>query len=249
MAQRSNLARTGTHPWCFALLSLPLLGITLAHCGTSTPPAESAQASACPSGMVPIAARPKEDEWKHAAFCLDETEVSVPAYAACVQSGKCTRPDTDEGCNFGKADKADHPINCVTRKQAVEYCTSVGKRVPTHGELASTEHDAQEAMFHGKELPWDEICENTSPSVGGHDDVKPRRTCPLRSGPRSPQGLYGIVGNVWEWTTTEDIPGDVVHFMLLSGGNAKYSMVPVFPTEFSRPDGIADVDTGIRCAR
>ena len=82
-------------------------------------------------------------------FLLDATEVTVAAYRECVRAGRC-RPAWDTVTwewsraaghaswsrlfNRDRADRADHPANCVTLDQASAYCAWAGKRLPTEEE-------------------------------------------------------------------------------------------------------------------
>jgi iron(II)-dependent oxidoreductase len=61
--------------------------------------------------------------------------VTVQAYRACVDAGKCDKPrDKQFHCNFRYADRGEHPINCVDWKQANAYCAAQGMRLPTESE-------------------------------------------------------------------------------------------------------------------
>jgi formylglycine-generating enzyme required for sulfatase activity len=210
----------------------------------------------CPINMVRFPATEAnsvDGSTSLAAFCLDVTEVTVPAYTDCVYAGRCTPPSgTTPDCNYGKADKADFPINCVRRAQAVDYCAFVGKRLPSLDELGNVENNARAAVFHGKELPWDAVCENSQPGAfpAGSNPPDSARTCPVRSGPQTPEGLYGIFGNVWEWTTGEQKePDGYVSFAFLVGGSAKYSMGDIWPAEYARHPDSDRGDIGLRCAK
>src|SRR5688572_9084445 len=88
---------------------------------SSASPSPGVSASAaprtCPEEMTSIAAGTfKLDgagaEARVEAFCIDTTEVTVGAYAACVS---CTPPDKlTPACNSDAKKRADHPVNCVT---------------------------------------------------------------------------------------------------------------------------------------
>ena len=57
---------------------------------------------------------------------LDQTEVTVGAYQACVDAGVC-----DAGCGEGP----NHPVACVTWQDAKDYCGwNGGKRLPSEAE-------------------------------------------------------------------------------------------------------------------
>ena len=81
-------------------------------------------------------------------FEMDETEVTVQAFGECVAAGICTASTTvewagisgedrrkySEACNWGKADRARHPMNCVDWNQAIAFCAWAGKRLPSEQE-------------------------------------------------------------------------------------------------------------------
>lgn len=130
------------------------------------------------------------------AFCMDETEVTLSAYRACVTSGGCTAPDTSGSCNWMSSGREDHPVNCVSWTQAREYCHRIGGDIPTE---AQWEYAAR--GMDGRTYPWG----NDAPSAqlcwrGG--GVSRSSTCPVRSFPsgNSPFGIYDMAGNVIEWT-------------------------------------------------
>ncbi len=90
----------------------------------------------CPSDMalVPAGTFQPHDRQKPAfvkAVCLDRTEVTVKAYAACVKSRACTAPGTERGCAWQVPDRENNPINCVDWSQARAFCDSLSRRLPT----------------------------------------------------------------------------------------------------------------------
>jgi formylglycine-generating enzyme required for sulfatase activity len=96
------------------------------------------------------------------ALCMDRTEVTVSAYAACVASGKCTPAYKGGPCNAGVAGRESHPINCVYWNQADAYCKAQGLRLPTEEEweYAATGGD-------GRTYPWGEAAPSNQLCWGG----------------------------------------------------------------------------------
>lgn len=144
-----------------------------------------------------------EHEVTVSTFLIELTEVSVAAYQTCVDAGACTVPDQATDCNYGVVGRDMHPVNCVTWQQAVDYCTFVGRRLPTEAEweLAAAGPD-------GRTFPWGTAAADctwahmfqmvnemggygcltnvTSPVVNYEDGV-------------SVNGVYQLAGNVDEW--------------------------------------------------
>jgi formylglycine-generating enzyme len=129
------------------------------------------------------------------AFCLDVTEVTVAAYAACVGEGRCTRSDSAAGCNELVAGRAMHPINCVDWTQARAYCQSRGGELPTE---AQWEFAARGTS--GRTYPWG----NTDPAGGSVYACWSgglTSTCAVHAFPMgdTPTGVADLAGNVREW--------------------------------------------------
>ena len=130
-----------------------------------------------------------------APFDIDRTEVTVGAYAACVSAGKCSEPQAGGECNWGRADRLDHPMNCVSPGEAAAFCAWRGRRLPDEDEWDFAAHGVE-----GRPLPWGkappeaQLCWR---SAG---------TCAAGAHPagKSPQGVLGLEGNVAEWTTGQE---------------------------------------------
>jgi formylglycine-generating enzyme required for sulfatase activity len=135
-----------------------------------------------------------------AVFQIDRLEVTVAKYAACVKAGRCSTDGlTDsELCNWGKADRTDHPVNCVDWNEASSYCQWAGMRLPTEAEWEKAARGDQAPVY-----PWG----NTEPSCrvaimdDGGDGCARDSTWPVgsRPGGASPYGALDMAGNVWEW--------------------------------------------------
>ena len=211
------------------------------------PPPPLSPNAPCPAGYVRIPAgtfrmgspdgegsdneRPAHDV-QVAAFCMQKTEVTVDAYAACVSAGGCTEAREakdatdkwDQFCNAGRAGRGSHPINCVYWNQAMGYCQWRGGRLPTEEEWEYAARGTD-----GRQFPWgnqapsptllnacgDECAAMLQTRMGiewakrvvlySGDDGFPE-TAPVGSFPAgaSPFGVLDMAGNVSEWTASQD---------------------------------------------
>ncbi len=168
-------------------------------------------APACPEGMKAIppgklamgsTEGPAEEKPVHdvelKAFCMDVTEVTADAYAACVAADACAPADVGKYCNASKPDRGNHPANCVSWTDASRYCAWAKKSLPTEEEWEYAARGTD-----GRKYPWGnaepgaQLCWNRH---GAGDSG----TCVVGAFPsgRSPFGIEDMGGNVWEWTAS-----------------------------------------------
>jgi len=174
-------------------------------------------------------------------FCLDVHEVTIAEYGPCVDAGACAAPSEhiekdpnhqwQHFCNWGAPGRSWQPVNCVDWFRADAYCTFVHRRLPTAEEFewAARNGDA------GDEHPWgagpvegkvtnacgSECVQNAATlglswlSAYPEDDGWPE-TAPVGSFRAGDDrwGVHDLVGNMSEWTATEDAGRRV-----LMGGN------------------------------
>lgn len=140
-------------------------------------------------------------------FWIDKTEVTVNAYAECVDAGGCTEPELGEDCNWMVEGREDHPVNCVNWSQAAAYCSWIDggevKRLPTEAEWEKAARGVNAQVY-----PWGESPEPScdlvvmdSIGVGGGDGCGGGSTMAVGSKPEgaSPYGAQDMAGNVKEW--------------------------------------------------
>ena len=207
------------------------------------------------------------------SFCMDKLEVTVAQYAQCVKEKSCSPRcieenrcsavpvDTEWGdeaedkkasrrCNGGIPGREQHPVNCISYKEAEAYCAAYGKRLPLEEEWEWAVRGADRAMrypwgrfdAHAEELCWGK------PHKGR--PFKRASTCIVGSHPldTTPEGIQDLAGNVSEWVvgtsqgrTYSSLRG--ASFWAVDDGYVKASM-----WGFDSPAKRSEV-FGVRCIR
>ncbi|MBN2693608.1 SUMF1/EgtB/PvdO family nonheme iron enzyme [bacterium] len=141
-------------------------------------------------------------------FKIDQYEVTVEDYQKCVEQGRCSLTNlyNDESlfCNYGKAGKEKHPMNCINWYGANEYCRWKGKRLPREAEWEKAARGND-----GRNYPWKEDVFGCTYSTvdpdeelnSGNEGCEQQSTSLVDSFPESasPYGLFNTSGNVMEW--------------------------------------------------
>jgi formylglycine-generating enzyme required for sulfatase activity len=91
------------------------------------------------------------------------------------------------------AGKGRHPVTHVTYQDAEAYCHWAGKRLPTEPEWERAARGTD-----GRLYPWGS--EFDSKRANGNDEVGDTTPVGQYEAGKSPEGVYDLVGNVWEWT-------------------------------------------------
>jgi len=145
------------------------------------------------------------------AFWLDRTEVTNKMYRKCVQAEKCAEPSNL--LYYNDPQYSNHPVVFVSWTNAVTYCSSVDRRLPTEAEWEKAaiwdprtnqklvypwgnEYDCSKGNFDDETELDSSLMQNGSISCDGYS-----RTAPVGSFPEgaSPYGALDMAGNVWEW--------------------------------------------------
>jgi len=157
--------------------------------------------------------------------------VTVKVFAACAASRACSdagrgRDESKDRCNWNHG-RDNHPMNCVTWLEAVNFCNWAEARLPTSSEW---EYAATSGVV-GRRYPWGDApvdgtranyCDVNCPQALGvdgknlalwdqrgwidrsHDDgfsgTSPVGSYPLGA---TPWGLFDMAGSLWQWTSTE----------------------------------------------
>jgi formylglycine-generating enzyme required for sulfatase activity len=109
-------------------------------------------------------------------FYLDEAEVTVRAFHACVDAGRCATPKTKSklnACKWGWEGREDDPVNCINWEQALAYCRWSGKRLPSSAEFeyAAGSHDLDGLW------DWTGDCHRNNQNVASEGQAGGAGTC------------------------------------------------------------------------
>ena len=127
-------------------------------------------------------------------YWIDKFEVTTGLYQACIDAGVCSETAMTSGCNSGRADRLEHPVNCVSWDQAKTFCLWQAKRLPTEAEWErAARGDDGRTYAWGEDFPTSQLL-NFNNNIGA---TTPVGTYPLGI---SFYGLHNMGGNVQEWT-------------------------------------------------
>ncbi len=191
------------------------------------------------------------------AFHIDQFEVMVQQYRSCVEVGGCEDPIYAPACNWdGFADNT-HPINCMNRQNARDYCAWTGLHLPmeTEWEKAARADDRRIYPW-GNELLGDDA--NFRVGLG-------TATEPVGNHPNgiSFSEAHDMAVYVWEWVEAWYAENYYVRsprerprgpecgeFGVLRGGSWWFEAgaLPAAHREAYHP-ALTDIDIGFRCAR
>lgn len=203
--------------------------------------------------------RPRHQVWLD-AYTMDLYEVTTGRYAQFLAATGHTPPWQWESVNLQI--HGDRPVVGVDWHDADAYCRWAGKRLPTEAEWERSARGTDERRFPwGDQAPTAALANHALGArfsysqalmpVGHYEKGK------------SPDGLYDMAGNVWEWVqdwygatyyeqSAERNPGGPEQgtFKILRGGS--WSELPKYLLTYGRfklPPDTRNAYTGFRCAK
>lgn len=177
-------------------------------CGEITCEGDLCWTRLCGDSFVMGDAAGEEDERPPHDVAVDTfemlmTEVTMGQYARCVEAGACAdRADPEDvpaRCNWGRAGREDHPMNCVNHAMAEDFCAFVGAALPSEAqwEFAARSGGQERAYPWGDAPPSCEVAALAQDLACGADGTWP--VCSFPAG-NTDQGLCDMAGNAFEWT-------------------------------------------------
>ena len=133
-------------------------------------------------------------------FELMKSEATVAQYGYCVEDGLCGKPERGGDCNWDMVDSEKLPINCISWRQAVNFCKWAGGRLPTESEWEYAARSAGKAITYpwGNEEPTCDHAVMFGDRVDCGQEDTTMNVCSKPAG-NTVQGLCDMAGNVWEW--------------------------------------------------
>ena len=199
--------------------------------------------------MIRIPADPQRREGfgsEVAEFLIDPYPVTTRQYARFIDATGARPPKAWNERGRPPAGQNDHPIVGVSWEEAQAYAGWLGKRLPS-----ALEWEVAASGAARRKYPWGDawapgLCNSAEAGLG--------TTCPVNRYPdgASSYGVFDMVGNVWEWTSTEvrsRVIGRAGTQRVLKGASFRETReIAHCRAQIQRwPDDVAD-DVGFRCA-
>jgi eukaryotic-like serine/threonine-protein kinase len=134
------------------------------------------------------------------AFYVDIYEVTNAAYKLCVNAGACSPPrqigSYARTSYYGNSQFDNYPVILVDWVQANAYCEWRGGSLPTEAQWEKAARGTD-----GRTYPWGEGIDCTKANYWAMEGGCVGDTSEAGSyeSGKSPNGIYDLAGNVWEW--------------------------------------------------
>lgn len=188
---------------------------------------------------------------KLAGFRIDATEVTNQQYYLFVVATNARRPEFWPREGPPPKELSNKPVVYVTAMEAAAFAAWAGKRLPSEEEW-----ERAARFVDGRTYPWGDSHQLEGSKVPAHcydtllaTSHRGYYWADVKSYPNgaSPEGVYDLAGNVWEWTASSDTKDGKI-LRVLKGGS--------FLTDFRACRGstrllddpaVPHVDVGFRC--
>ncbi len=182
--------------------------ITLTSLPTKVADAKGVKMALIPAGTFTMGSENYGDNEKPVhqvyldSYYMDIYEVTIASYKMCVENGACQLPS--DTVDYNDAIYAQHPVIYVDWNQAKNYCEWRDARLPTEAEWEKAARDTDQRTY-----PWGEESANGDRANIGRGEYT-EVVGSYESG-KSPYGMYDMVGNIWEWTSSlyQSYPYDI----------------------------------------
>ncbi len=177
------------------------------------------------------------------AFYMDKFEVSTRLYSEFLRAKRREQP-FEWSKQLALVGSGDRPVVNVTWYDANAYCSYYGKRLPTEQEWEKAALGTD-----GRRYPWGSEKPTRSHALfeTKWDGYGTLATVESYETGKSPYGLYHMVGNVAEWTST-DLDDSGKYKIIIGGSWQTYADLLVRSKGATFPTNSGTMD-GFRCAQ
>jgi len=183
----------------------------------------------------------------YSAFYLDKYEVSTRLYSAFIQATRHEEPK-DWAQQIALVSQGDRPVVNVTWHDAEAYCRYYGKRLPTEQEWEKAARGTDGRIYPwGNEEPTSRHASFEMVHMFSKNGYGTLAMVGSHEAGASPYGIHDLVGNVFEWTSSDY---DKFHKVVRGGSWNLYA-----PVRFRSADRAGGYPTaqhasiGFRCAQ
>jgi formylglycine-generating enzyme required for sulfatase activity len=184
---------------------------------------------------------------------MDVHEVTNAQYRECEAAGACQPPlDVPRGFeDYHTAAQYDkYPVTYVNWDMADAYCAWRSKRLPTEAEWERAARGP-----NGQLYPWGDQFDQA-----GYQELQRRNAFPYpvdEYDDRAGWGIYGAIGNVWEWTADwygpyrdpHQPPGSGTTRVIRGGFSQGYTGYFRYTARVEAAPALVGRFVGVRCAK
>ncbi len=130
------------------------------------------------------------------AFSIEKYEVTNERYMLCVKANVCSIPNAPP--SQYAPERKNFPVTHVTALQANQFCAWIGRRLPTVWEWERAARPETPWTW-----PWGDYAPITTTQANFRYTTDAPEILEIATTTwASPDGVYDLAGNVWEWTCT-----------------------------------------------